>query len=241
MRRHTLLALSLAAGLALPVGFSTTALAITDAQRTTLGAASASNQATMQAAIATVLQELLAEDRPLEVALDELAGVLLDLGVTDELKAEFAVALVMAAQDLGAAGSLSGYNAVAAGDAAAEAVLVRAQGSPALVSAIVAEASAKAAGDMPGGQGSTVLAAFVAASTSPLIDMANRNAVRSTVVAASVTAPVGGVTGTQFGNGGAGGGPNLGGMTLVQASTGGGAGRGGSSQQSSAGQVMSPN
>ena len=240
MRRHTLLALTLAAGLALPLAFSTSALAISETQRTTLGTAAASNQATMRAAIATVLQEL-AEDRPLEVALDELAGFLLDLGVTDEFKAEFAVALVISAQDLAAAGSLPGVDAETAGNEAAEAVLVRAQGSPGLVSAIVTEASAESAGDMPGGQGTAVLGALVAASTSPLIDMANQNAVRSAVVAASFTAPVGNVASNQFGNGGTGAGPNLGGMTLVNVNTGGGAGRGGSTQQSGSGEVISPN
>ena len=75
---------------------------------------------------------------------------MLDIGVTDELKAEFAVSLVSAAQDLAAAGALRGFDVVAAGEAAAEAVLVRAQGSPWLVEAIVANAAALAANDLPG-------------------------------------------------------------------------------------------
>ena len=71
MRRHTLLALSLSltAGLALPVGFSTAALAVSDEERANLASAAAISQATLQAAIATVLQEL-AADRPLDVALN---------------------------------------------------------------------------------------------------------------------------------------------------------------------------
>lgn len=247
MRRHTLLAFSLAAGLALPIGFSTAAHAVSDSQRATLGDAAWGNQATMQATIATVLQDL-AQDRPLAVALDELATVLLELGATEEFKAEFAVALVMAAQDLAAAGGLPGMTASAAGDAAAEAVLVRAQGSPSLVEAIVANASTMAANDVPGGQGTAVFGAFVAASTSPLIDMANQNAVRGAIVAADTTAPVGNLPGTPagnlqgtpFGNGGMGAGPQIG-MTLVRASTGGAGRGGGGGERVGVGQSISPN
>jgi hypothetical protein len=241
MRRHTLLALSLAAGLALPVGFSTAALAVTDAQRSTLANAAATNQATMQAAIATVLQEL-AADSPLNVVLDDLAGVLLDLGVTDEFKAEFAVSLVRAAQNLAAAGALPGFDGATAGEAAAESVLVRSQGSPALVSAIMAEATATEAGGAPGGtSGGMVSTAFIAASASPLIDMANRDAVRNAIVRADTGLPQGQTgTPTQFGNGGFGGGPNLGGFTLVGVSTGNSSG-GGGTDGSSAGQSISPN
>ena len=126
MRRHTLLALALAAGVALPIGFSTAALAVSDCQRATLGDAGWGNQATMEAAIATVLQDL-AQDRPLDMALDELAAVLLELGATEEFKAEFAVAFLTAAQDLAAADALPGVTAETAGEAAAAAVLVRAQ------------------------------------------------------------------------------------------------------------------
>jgi hypothetical protein len=227
MRRHTLLALSLAAGLALPVGFSTAALAVSDEERANLASAAALSPATLQAAIATVLPQL-AADQPLNVALDDLAGVLLDLGVIDALKAEFAVSLVSAAQDLAAAGALPGFDGTTAGEAAAEAVLVRAQGSPSLVEAIVANAGAMAANDVPGGQKTAVFGAFVAASTSPLLDnMAQIGA-------------VGAIAGTPFGNGGMGAGPQISAMNWANASTR-RAGRGGSSERVGAGQSISPN
>jgi hypothetical protein len=242
MRRHTLLALSLATGLALPIGFSTAAHAVSASQRDTLGDAAWGNPATMQAAIATVLQDL-AQDRPLAVALDELAAVLLELGATEEFKAEFAVALVMAAQDLAAAGALPGMTADAAGEAAAEAVLVRAQGSPSLVAAIVANASAMAADDVQGGQGTAIVGAFLAAATSPLIDMANQAAVRQALATVDTLAPIGNLASAQFGNGGMGAGPQIGGMNFANTSRG-GAGRGGgggSGEQVGTGQSISPN
>lgn len=247
MRRHTLMALCLAAGLALPIGFSTPASAVTDEQRQMLGNAASGNPATMQAAIATVLQAS-AQDRPLDVALDELATTLLDLGVTDEFKAEFAVALVIAAQDLAAAGDLPGVTADAAGEAAALSVLSKAQGSPALVSAMVANASARAAGDTPGDQGTAALGAFVAASASPSIDSASRNQVQQALLGGETPDSVGesqnfASRSTTFYNAGTGIGPNLGNMALVGASAGSGAGRGGGivDQQTGGGETISPN
>jgi len=236
MRRHTLLALSLAAGLALPIGFSTPALAISDAERANLASAAAISPATMQAAITTVLREL-AADRPLDVALDELAGVVLDLGVNDEFKAEFAVSLVRAAQDLAAAGALPGVDGATAGEAAAEAVLVRAQGMPALVSAIMAEASAAAAADTLGLGGTMVMSAFVAASTSELISAENRIAMQDTVIKAMPeTADLATGATTPFGAG-----PDLRGITLVTTYLG-GPGRGGNRVlQVVAGPAISPN
>ena len=93
---------------------------------------------------------------------------------------------------------------------------------------------------MPGGRGTAVFGAFVAASTSPLIEMANQNAVRRAIVVVDNTGPVDDLVGTLFDNGGMGAGPNLGGMTLVTGSTS-GAGRGGSSEQVGVGQSISPN
>lgn len=246
MRRHTLLALTMATGLALPIGYSATALAVSDDQRAVLGAASAMDSATMEAAIATVLKEM-AEDRPLAEVLDELAGALLELGVTDAYKAEFAVALVEAAQDLALAGDLPGVTVDAAGEAAAEAVLVRAQNNPALIAAVISRASAMAAGDIPGGQGTAVLGAFAAASISNSIDLANRDALRSALVQAAVvqaddSASNGEGEGSSFGDSRMGAGPNLGGMTLVGATTGNpGRGGGRSAEQVGSGDPISPN
>ncbi len=240
MRRHTLLALSLAAGLALPVGFSTAALAITEDDRANLASASTISPSAMQAAVTAVLQNLVA-DQSLNAAVDELAGILLDLGVTDQFKAKFAQTLVVAAQELAAAGAIEGVDAATAGETAAEAVLVQAQGSPTLLSAIFAEASAPAATDPTGLAGGTVFDAFVAASTSPLIDTANQNAVRGAVMAVPTTASVGNVASNQFGNGGAGGGPNSGGMTVTNNRISSAGGGGGDGSTTGAGGTVSPN
>lgn len=229
MRRQTLLALTMATGLALPIGFSATALAVNDEQRAVLGAASAMDSATMQAAIATVLREM-AEDRPLAAVLDELAGALLDLGLSEAYKAEFAVALVQAAQELALAGHLPGLTADAAGEAAAEAVLVRAQNDPGLVAAIVGKATAMAAGDIPGGQGTAVLGALAAASISSAIDLTNRGAlqdafvhaaaVQDALVQADASASTAESTFSSLGHDGMGPGPALGGMILGNIMTG---------------------
>jgi hypothetical protein len=106
--------------------------------------------------------------------------------------------------------------------------LVRAQGSPSLVEAIVANAGAMAANDVPGGQKAAVFGAFVAASTSPLF-----------ATMAQIGA-VGAIAGTPFGNGGMGAGPQFAGVNWANASTG-GAGRGGSGEQVGAGPSISPN
>jgi hypothetical protein len=118
MNRHSLLALSVAAALALPIGLSSKALALTADEQQALSQAAIVGGATMQATIAAVL---------------------------------------------------------------------KAQGDPALVEAIIARASADAASDMPGSGSAAVLASFMTASTSPLIDTANRAAVQNSVIAASGT------------------------------------------------------
>lgn len=238
MNRHSVLALSVAAALALPIGLSSKALAITTDERQALGEAAIAGGPAMQATIAAVLKEN-AQDRPLLVVLDELAALLLEIGFTDEIKAEFGVALVAASRDLAAAGELPGFTALTASDAAAEAVLVKAQSDPALVEAIVARASADAGSDMPGGAASMVLASFMTASTSSLIDTANRAAVQSSVIAASgIDNGIG--TSTTIGGEtmGAGGGPNLDGMNLVYVQAG---FRGNYAERTSRGQAISPN
>jgi len=237
MRRNTVLALSLAAGLALPLGLPTAALAITPDQKKILSDANANVDLDMQAAISMVLnQELAAQERPLREVLDDLAEALLELGVTDELKAEYAVALVAAA----------GEWSDEAGKDAAEAVLVRAQSSPTLVSAILAKAGDMASTGVPGGQGTGVLGAFQAAAlTSISIDLATADAVFSKSAELGQQASGSDLAGTDGGTGagtqvtslGTGAGP-LGGAPL-----GGGAnpGRGGGGQQTGAGQSASPN
>lgn len=229
MKRQTLMALSLAATMALPIGISTSALAVTPDQRAELAAAAIVGGPTMEATIARVLQAN-AEDQPLAQVLDELSSALMGLGASDEIKAELAVALVATAQQLATSGALPGTTPDAAAEAAAEAVLVDAQGSPTLVSAIVGNATAQAATDGLGGQGASTLAAFTAASTSPLIDPANRANVQTAVVSAGSSTDVaseeGGGSGTTGGaatggtSSGTGGGPNLGSMNLVNVITG---------------------
>jgi len=223
MKRQTLLALSLAATLALPVGFSTSALAVTPEQQAELAAAASIGGPTMQATIARVL-EANAQDRPLAQVLDEMSAALMSIGAVDEIKAELAVALVAATRQLAASGALPGATPDAAAEAAAEAVLVDAQDSPTLVSAIVAQATSQAASDGLGGQGAAVLGAFSVASTSPMIAQENRAAVQNALVSGGGGTDVAGDTGDGgAGNGGAGdgggtgtgGGPDLGNMNMV--------------------------
>lgn len=236
MRRNTVLALSLAAGLALPLGFTTTALAITDAQRAILSDAAANVDLDMQAAIATVLnQELAAQERPLEEVLDDLAEALLALGANDQVKAEYAVALVAAA----------GNWSDEAANEAAEAVLVRAQTSPTLVSAILAHAGDLASTDMPGSSGTAVLGAFeAAASTSTAIDLATAGAVFSKTAEIgqkNAGSDLGGTDGggnTQFSSYATGTGPLGGGLTFASTVN---PGRSGGGEQAGAGQSISPN
>jgi hypothetical protein len=163
------LALSLAAGLALPLSLPTVALALTDSQRAMLTAARDNPSLDMQAAIWTVLsQELAAQERPLDEVVDDLAAAVLELGMNDEAKAEYAVALVEAAGDWGVAND------------AAEAVLVQAQASPTSVAAILGEAGDQASTSTPSGRESGALAAFNAAAlTSTSIDLATAEAVFS--------------------------------------------------------------
>lgn len=232
MRRNTVLAFSLAAGLALPLGFSTTALAITDAQRAILSDAAANVDLDMQAAIATVLnQELAAQERPLEEVIDDLAEALLALGVNNEVKAEYAVALVAAASD---------WSDEAANEAA-EAVLVRAQTSPTLVSAIVAQAGDLALTGMPGSSGTTVLGVLAAtSSTSTAIDLATAGAVfsKSAEIGRQKAAGDLGGPGTPFSRYGTGNGPLGGGLTFASTPN---PGRSGGGEQAGAGRSTSPN
>jgi hypothetical protein len=239
MRRHTLLALSLAAGLALPVAFPTAAFAISDEERANLASAAMISPATMQAATTTALRNL-AADRPLTLALDELAGVLLDLGMTDDFKAEFALNLVAAARELAATGAVDGFSAETAGDAAAEAVLVRAQGSSTLVSAIFANASTMAASDPSGLTGTMVLGSFVTASTSPLIRIENQTAVREAAVA-TMTQTASLETGATRPARPFGAGPNLRGITLVNTYLGGPGRAGNRVLEVVSGSAISPN
>jgi|GEM_PF-1849635 len=238
MRRNTVLALSLAAGLALPFGFSTTALAITEEQRAMLGAAAADVDLDMQATIATVLnQELAAQERPLDEVLDDLAAALLELGVNDEAKAEYAVALVAAAGDW----------SDEAANSAAEAVLVRAQASPTLVAAILGEAGDQASNGMPGGSGAGALGAFeTAALTSTSIDLATADAVFGKTAEIGRQNAGGGLggtdggsgTGTQFSSFSTGAGPLGGYLSFASTPN---PGRGGGGEQAGAGQSISPN
>lgn len=213
LRRNIVLALSLAAGIALQVGLPSAALAITEAQRATLAQAATNVDLDMRAAISTVLnQKVAAQERPLEAVLQDLAAALLELGATNELKAEYANALVAAANQF----------STEAGEAAAEAVLVQAQESPALLSAIFADAAALTAADTPELGGALVLSALVAASTSGMISEQNQLAVRQAAITeGSQSANLQTGATTPFGAG-----PNLRGMTLVTTYSG-GPGRGG--------------